>query len=98
MRLRMQALLDRDAGDHAAAIAHLGEALDLASQMGLPGEEWQIAVELAASYTSVEDTEHAAEARGRAERVIATLAARISDPALRDHVTQAALAWRPALG
>jgi tetratricopeptide (TPR) repeat protein len=96
--LRMQALLDRDAGDHTAAIAHLLEALDLARQMGLPGEEWQIAAELAASYAGVDDTKHVAEARRRAEGVIASLAARISDPALRDHFTQAALSRRPALG
>jgi len=96
--LRMQALLDRDAGNHAAAIVHLLEALDLATQMGLPGEEWQIAVELAASYASADDTEHAAEARLRAERVVAALAERITDPALREHFTQAALSRQPALG
>jgi len=37
------------------AIGRLREALDLARQMHLPGEEWQIAAELAASYTANED-------------------------------------------
>ncbi len=96
--LRMQALLDRDAGNHPAAITHLLEALGLATQMGLPGEEWQIAAELAAGYASIDDARHAAEARLRAERVVASLAARITDPSLREHFTQAALSRRPALG
>jgi DNA-binding SARP family transcriptional activator len=95
--LRMQALLDRAAGAHTAAIAHVVEALDLATQMGLPGEEWQLAAELAASYTAVEDPDHAAEARLRAEQVVATLAANITDPTLSEHFRQAALSRRPGL-
>jgi hypothetical protein len=90
--LRMQALLDRDAGVHAEAITHLKEALYLATQMGLPGEEWQIAAELATSYLDSGDAPRAAEARLRAERVIAALAARITDLSLREHFTKAALA------
>jgi tetratricopeptide (TPR) repeat protein len=96
--LRMQALLDRAAGAHTTAITHLREALDLATQLGLPGEEWQLAAELAASHTAVDDEEHAAEARGRAEQVVATLAARITDPTLSEHFAQGALSRRPALG
>jgi hypothetical protein len=66
--------------------------------MGLPGEEWQIAAELAASYATVDDTEHAAGARLRAEQVIASLAARITDLSTRERFAQAALARRSALG
>jgi hypothetical protein len=95
--LRMHVLLDRATGAHTLAISHLLQALDLAAQMGLPGEEWQIAAELAVSYASVDDTDLAAEARLRAEQVVATLAARITDPTLREHFRQAALSRRPAL-
>jgi DNA-binding SARP family transcriptional activator len=97
MYLRMQALLDRDVNDHAAVIAHLLQALDLAAEMGLPGEEWQIAADLAATYASTEDAERAAEARGRAERVVASLADRITDLPLRERFSRTALARRPAL-
>jgi hypothetical protein len=48
--LRMCALLERAVGDHEAAAKHLSGALSLALEMGLLGEEWQIAAELAASY------------------------------------------------
>jgi tetratricopeptide (TPR) repeat protein len=91
MYLRMQALLDRDAGEHAMAVAHLAEALQLAQEMGLPSEEWQIAAELAARYADINATEHAQEARAQAMAGIDTLAARISDRALRDHFRQTAL-------
>jgi hypothetical protein len=96
--LRMQALLDRDASANDAAIAHLGEALDLGAQMDLPGEEWQISAELAASYAAVEDTAHAANARQRAVQVVATLTARIADPTLSKHFARTAMSRRPALG
>jgi hypothetical protein len=95
--LRMQALLDREAGNHPASIGHLLEVLDLATQMDLPGEEWQIAAELSASYIDGGDAARAAEARQRADRVIAALAARISDRPLSERFTRAALAQLPAL-
>jgi DNA-binding SARP family transcriptional activator/tetratricopeptide (TPR) repeat protein len=97
MYLRMQALLDRDTGEHTAAIGHLLEALDWATQMGLPGEEWQIAAELSASYIDAGDAAHAAEARRRADRAITALAARITDRSLGERFTRAALAQLPAL-
>jgi tetratricopeptide (TPR) repeat protein len=90
MYLRMQALLDRDAAEHAAAIAHLVEAVRLAKEMGLPGEEWQIAAELAARYADIGAMEHAQEARAQAMEGIEMLAARVSDSALRDHFRQTA--------
>jgi hypothetical protein len=93
----MQALLDRDAEEHAAAIAHLVEALRLANEMGLPGEDWQISAELATRYADIGATEHAEEARAQAMVGIETLAARISDSALRDHFRHTALLRPPAL-
>jgi tetratricopeptide (TPR) repeat protein len=95
--LRMRALLDREAGHHSAAIAHLQEALDLATQMGLPGEEWQIAAELAASYRALGDTQRAQQAQAQSETIIDGLAARIIDLTLRDHFVHAARSRRPAL-
>jgi hypothetical protein len=97
MYLRMQTLLDHDAGEHAAAIAHLVEALQLANEMGLPGEEWQIAAALTAHYTDIGATEHAQEARAQSMEGIEKLSARISDLALRDHFRQTALLRLPAL-
>jgi tetratricopeptide (TPR) repeat protein len=95
--LRMQAQLERDAGEHDVAIAYLVEALQLAKGMGLPGEEWQIFAELTARYADIDDTEHAQEARARAIEGIETLAARISDRALRDHFRHTALLRLSAL-
>jgi DNA-binding SARP family transcriptional activator len=97
MYLRMQALLDHDAGEHAAAIAQLVEAVQLANEMGLPGEEWQIAAALTVHYADIGATEHAQEARARAMEGVETLSARISDFALRDHFRQTALLRLPAL-
>jgi hypothetical protein len=96
--LRMQALLDRDAEEQAAAIAHLVEALRLANEMGLPGEDWQICAELAARYADSNAMEQAQEARAQALDGIETLAAHISARALRDHFRQTALLRLPALG
>ena len=95
MYLRMQALLDRDAGEQAAAIAHLVEAAQLANEMNLPGQAWQIAAELAARSADVGATEQAQEARAQAMDGIERLAAHISDSALRDHFQQAALLRLP---
>jgi hypothetical protein len=62
---RMQTPFDRDADDHATSISHRVEALQLAKEMGLPGEVRQISAELAASCAAREDVEHEVEARGR---------------------------------
>jgi hypothetical protein len=95
--LRMQALLDRDADEQAAAIAHLVEALRLANEMGLPSEDWQICAELAARYADINAMEQAQGARAQALEGIETLAAHISDRALRDHFRQTAPLPLPAL-
>jgi DNA-binding SARP family transcriptional activator len=95
--LRMQALLDRDAQDHPAAIAHLTEAATLAAEMGLPGEQWQVARELAASFQQAGDAHQASEWQATAEVIIEQLAMRITDPDLRAHFAQAAHSRSPAL-
>ena len=85
------------AGEQAAAIAHLVEALQLAKEMGLSGEEWQLSAELAAHYADSDATEHVQEACAHAMAGIETLAARSSDSALRDHFRLTALLRLPAL-
>jgi hypothetical protein len=94
--LRMRALLSRAAGDHTAA-RHLSDALSLAREMNLPGEEWQIAAELSASYSTLGDVQRAQEARTESETIIDDLAARFTDLTQRDHFAQAARSRRPAL-
>ncbi len=95
--LRMQAVLDRHAGDHAAALVHLIEAASLATVLDLPSEAWQIANEQATTYADLSDRPHAQAARAEAEAGIARLATGIADTALREHFTQAALRHPPAL-
>jgi tetratricopeptide (TPR) repeat protein len=95
--LRMRALLNRDAGDHAAAAKHLSGALSLALEMGLVGEEWQIAAELAASYILLGDAQRAQEARTQSGTIIESLAARFKDLVQRAHFAHAARSRRPAL-
>jgi DNA-binding SARP family transcriptional activator len=95
--LRMRALLDRELGHHTTTITHLQEALDLATKMGLPGEEWQIAAELAASYIMLGDAQRAQEARTQSNAIIDDLAAHFTDLTQRDHFARAARSRRPAL-
>ena len=95
--LRMRALLNRAAGDHAAAASILSEALSLAREMNLPGEEWQIAAELSASCSTLGDVQRAQEARTESNAIIDDLAARFTDLTQRDHFAQAARSRRPAL-
>jgi hypothetical protein len=88
----MQAVLARGEGQDAAARRHLIEALKLAEAIGLPGEEWPIAAELAAVSRVDGAPAVAAEAFERAHAVIASLAADIDDQSLRDRFHAAALA------
>jgi tetratricopeptide (TPR) repeat protein len=88
---RMQAVLARGEGEIEAARRHLVEALTLAEHIGLPGEEWQIAAELAAAYRREGILAEAEEAVERARAVIAGLAADINDQRLRDRFQVAAL-------
>jgi hypothetical protein len=93
----MCALLERAAGDHAAAAQHFSEALSLAREMNLPGEAWQIAAELSASCSKLGDVQRAQEARTESETIIDDLTARFTDLTQRDHFAQAARSRRPAL-
>jgi DNA-binding SARP family transcriptional activator/tetratricopeptide (TPR) repeat protein len=95
--LRMCALLNRAAGDHVAAAQQFSEALSLAREMNLPGEEWQIAAEFSASCSTLGDVQCAQEARTESETIIDDLAARFTDLTQRDHFAQAARSRRPAL-
>jgi hypothetical protein len=95
--LRMQALLARAAGDHAGEVQDFSEALSLARDMGLPGEEWQIAAELAASYSAIGEVQRAQEAQTQSAAIIDDLAARFTDSVLRDHFVHAARLRQPAL-
>ena len=95
--LRMQALLARAAGDNAAAAQEFAKALSLAREMGLPGEEWQIAAELSASYSALGDVQRAQEAQTQSNAIIDDLAARFTDFAMRDHFVLAARLRQPAL-
>jgi hypothetical protein len=95
--LRMQALLDRDAGDHISATQHLSEALSHALEMGIPGEAWQIAAELAMTYTMQREAQRAEEVWAQSEAIIDWLASQISDRTLREDFARAARARPPAL-
>jgi hypothetical protein len=85
----MQAALARGDGDFEATGRHLVEALDLAEEIGLPGEEWPMAAELAAAYRREGAPAEAAFERARA--VIASLTAGIEDQRLRERFEAAAL-------
>jgi tetratricopeptide (TPR) repeat protein len=95
--LRMQALLARAAGDHAEAVREFSKALSLARELGLPGEEWQIAAELAASYSALGEVQCAQETQTKSNAIIDDLGARFTDRAMRDHFVQAARLRQPAL-
>jgi hypothetical protein len=88
---RMQAVLARGEGQIKATRRHLDEAMTLAEEMGLPGEEWQIAAEVAATYQREGALAEAEEALERAQAVIASLAADIDDQRNRDRFLTAAL-------
>jgi hypothetical protein len=97
VHLRMQALLARAAGDHAAAAREFSEALTLAHEIRLPGEEWQIAAELTASYRALGDVQRAQEAQTQSDAIIDDLATHFTDSTQRDHFAHAARSRRPAL-
>ncbi|MDB5076217.1 MAG: hypothetical protein JWO42_2396, partial [Chloroflexi bacterium] len=69
---RMRAALARGEGEIEATRRHLATALDMARQIGLPGEEWTIAAELASAYRP--DSGLATKAFAQARTVIESLA------------------------
>ena len=65
------------------AIGHLREAAQLAADLGLPGEQWQVQAALGTLYDTSGEPAQARIAFGEATRIIQGLAEGISDEALR---------------
>ena len=82
--LRSWAVLAQWDGEVAQAIEHLEEALTLAQEMGLPGEEWPILGELGKLYAAQGETERGQAAYGQAAVIIRRLADTIEDMELRE--------------
>ena len=81
--LRSLALLAEWEGDTQQALAHLQEALALAEQIGLPGEQWQILARLGKLYKVIGREGQARHAFGKAGELIQALAAKIGDEKLK---------------
>jgi DNA-binding SARP family transcriptional activator/tetratricopeptide (TPR) repeat protein len=81
--LRALATLAQWEGAMAQAIAHLEEAQALAAQIGLPGEQWQLAALLAQTYRDQGQVAQAERAQARAEATLQALAEGLPDPTLR---------------
>ena len=79
----MQAALAGFEGSINEAIASLQEALRLAIEMGLPGEEWQIQAQFARLYRMMGQEVQAQSMRTRARDSLAALAAKILGAQLR---------------
>jgi len=67
------------------AIGHLHEAAQVATDLGLPGERWQIQAALASLYEAIGQQEQARTAYGEAAAIIQGLAEGIGDERLRTH-------------
>ncbi len=81
--LRSQATLSRLKSKHQQAIESLREAAQLAEEIGLPGEMWQLQAALGEVYERMGDKEQAQEALAKAEGIVQELAQKIGDEALR---------------
>jgi tetratricopeptide (TPR) repeat protein len=81
--LRSLALLADWQGHGAQAITHLREAAELAADLGLPEEQWQIQARLASLYEAAGETAQARLAWTKASTIILGLADGIKDEALR---------------
>ena len=81
--LRSLALLAEWQGHGAQTITHLREAAELAAEIGLPEEQWQIQARLAKVYESAGETAQARLAWAKAATIIQGLAQGITDEALR---------------
>lgn len=81
--LRMQAVLAQYDGETKHALEYLHEARQLAEDIGLPGELWQIQAALGEVYEARGDYEHAHDASTHAASIVRELADRIGDEALR---------------
>ncbi|HEX6555402.1 MAG TPA: AAA family ATPase [Ktedonobacteraceae bacterium] len=81
--LRSRALLAEWDGQPEQAIGHLHEAAQLAAEIGLPAEQWQIQAMLGSLYEAGGEQGQACTAFGEAARIIAGLAKGIGDEARR---------------
>jgi hypothetical protein len=83
VHLRMRAAQSRWEGNPTAEIGALEAAHALALELKLPGERWQIGAQLSEAYRSLGDQVMSTAALEEAYVIIESLAARISDQALR---------------
>jgi len=81
--LRSLAVLAAWDGHSEQAIGHLDEAAQVADDIGLPGEQWQIQAMLGRLYEAVGEQAQAQTAFGEAATIIRGLAEGIGDEALR---------------
>jgi hypothetical protein len=70
-------------GHGAQAITHLREAAELAADLGLPEEQWQIQARLAMLYEAAGEPAQAGLAWAKASTIIQGLAQGMKDEALR---------------
>jgi predicted ATPase len=82
--LRSLALLSAWDGQREQAISHLREAVQLAADLSLPAERWQIQTVLGRLYQAGGGQEQARTAFGEAARIIGGLAEGIGDETLRE--------------
>ncbi len=81
--LRSLAILAAWQGHGAQAITHLREAAELAEEIGLPEEQWQIQARLAKVYEAAGEQAQARVAWAKASTIIQGLAQGIKDETLR---------------
>jgi len=81
--LRSLAILAAWQGHGAQAITHLREAAELAEEIGLPEEQWQIQARLAKVYEAEGEPAQARLAWAKAATIIQGLAQGIKDETLR---------------
>src|SRR5207253_11455321 len=81
--LRSSAIFAAWEGERQRAIGHLREAAQLAAEIGLPGEQWQIQAALGSVYETAGEQGQARTAFREAARIIQELAQGIKDETLR---------------
>ena len=81
--LQAEALLAAWEGESEQAIGHLREAAELAAEIGLPAERWQIQAALGRLHKEAGEQAQARTAFAEAARIIQELAEGIGDEALR---------------
>jgi tetratricopeptide (TPR) repeat protein len=87
--LRALAVLSRWDGESSAALGRLREALQLAEEIGLPGELWQIEASLGELHRELGNGAESHRSRSRAAEIVRRLADRIGDQELRQRFLSA---------